>query len=249
MGERLAGKVALVTGAGGGIGGAVSKGLADEGSSVVCVDYLKEQVEATAQSITAKGGQSMACPADLTQYEDVEQVMQQTDDAYGGLDIIFINHGVLVPPDPLEKCSPADWRKSIDVNLNAAFYCAKLAIPLMKKRGGGKIITTGSGTGHRVMSGTSAAYGVSKAGLYIMTRYLASELIMDGITVNEMIPGLVISPMTKDLLQHQGSGDVPEIDIEWAKQPEDVVPLALFLATMPPKGPTGQTYSLMRREL
>jgi 3-oxoacyl-[acyl-carrier protein] reductase len=139
-----------------------------------------------------------------------------------------------------------DWRATLEVNLLGAYYCAHAAIPSLKERGGGKILTVGSGLGHRGRPGSSA-YACSKAGLWMLTRVLAQELWQYNISVNEIIPGPVHTPMTAEASAHS-SDTVFGIDSEWIKTPEDVVPLALFLATQPTIGPTAQSFSLMRRD-
>jgi 3-oxoacyl-[acyl-carrier protein] reductase len=131
------------------------------------------------------------------------------------------------------------------VNLIGAFHTAKAAIPHLRKGGGGKIILIGSGMGHR--SGpTRSSYAASKAGAWMLIRILAQELSTYDIAVNELIPGPVRTRFIAGREEAlRSSGSVPE----WVKQPEDVVPLALFLASQPRLGPTGQSFSLARREL
>ena len=128
-----------------------------------------------------------------------------------------------------------------------AYYCARVAIPYLRQRGAGKIITVGSGIGHRGLP-SSSAYACSKAGLWMLTRVLAQELWQFNISVNELVPGPVITDRTQDM-QDARQDTVFAIDSEWIKTPEDVVSLALFLATQPDKGPTAQSYSLMRRDM
>ena len=127
--------------------------------------------------------------------------------------------------------------ETLRTNLIGTYYCAKAAILAMKNQGGGKIITIGSGMGHKGVAGSSA-YSCSKAGLWMFTRILAQELWPYNISVNELIPGPVRTKMGGGLA----------IEGEWIKSPEAVVPLALFLANQPNVGPTAQSYSLMRRD-
>jgi 3-oxoacyl-[acyl-carrier protein] reductase len=172
-------------------------------------------------------------------------MVQVTVDTFGGLDILIINAGVNGEGQPVEDSHPGTWRITIEVNLLGAYYCAQAAIPALKQRGAGKIITVGSGLGHRGMVGCSD-YACAKAGLWMLTRVLAQELWPYNISVNELIPGPVVTSMVGEhAAQRQG---VFAIEGEWAKAPEEVVPLALFLATQPPIGPTAQSFSLMRRD-
>ena len=134
---------------------------------------------------------------------------------------------------------------TIDLNLNGAYYCAKTSIPYLKARGGGKIITVGSGIGHNGRVGSSA-YACAKAGLWMLTRVLAQELWEHNISVNELVPGPVVT-RSSSAGSNDDQSSVFTIDSEWIKQPDEVAPLAFFLATQPDKGPTSQSFSLMRR--
>ncbi len=137
----------------------------------------------------------------------------------------------------MEGSDPDAWEETIRTNLIGAYYCARAAIPAMKQRGGGKIITIGSGMGQRGFAEISA-YCCSKAVLWMLTRVLAQELWQHNISVNELIPGPVRTEMDAVL----------DIKSEWFKSPEDVVPMALFLAMQRDIGPTAQSHSLMRRD-
>jgi 3-oxoacyl-[acyl-carrier protein] reductase len=172
-------------------------------------------------------------------------MVQVTVETFGGLDILVINAGVREGGRHVEDSAPEAWGITLDVNLLGAYYCAQAAIPVLKQRGAGKIITVGSGLGHRGLAGWSA-YACSKAGLWMLTRVLAQELWPYNISVNELIPGPVVT-RTAESQATQRPG-ISAIESEWVKTPDDVVPLALFLATQPPIGPTAQSFSLMRRD-
>ena len=139
---------------------------------------------------------------------------------------------------------PAEWWQTIETNLKGAYLCCRAAIPALRACGAGKIITIGSGMGHKGLP-DNTDYCCSKAGLWMLTRVLAEELKEDRISVNELIPGPVDTSMTAD---NKNEDSVFNISGEWIKGPDDVVPLALFLATQPAVGPTAQSYSLMRRD-
>lgn len=248
MTARLAGKTVIVTGAGRGIGKTIALAYAREGASVCCAARTESEIIETVRLIEDSGGKALAAVTDVRDWDSVKQMCDQTVDRFSRLDMIVINAGALCKPASVEDTDPKEWQDMIDINLTGAFYCARAAIPYLKKQAAGKIIIFGSGAGHRMMSGTSVAYGCSKAGAWMLTRGLAMELAPFNICVNEIIPGFVKTDMTRDLITHTGDGTMPEIDIEWQKEPEDVVPLALFLATQPEKGPTAQSFSLMRRE-
>lgn len=247
--KPLEGKVALVTGSGKGIGRAIVKAYAQAGAQVCVSARTQADIDAVAAEITDAGGEAIAVSCDVTDPTAVKHLADRTVEAFGGLDILFVNAGgSLIRDVATEETDPDLWRQSIELNLNSAFYTAQAGIPHLKKRGGGKIIFTGSGLGHRGVTGLTA-YSVGKAGLWHLTRLLAEELLPFHITVNELVPGIVHTkfkgwekPEAKLVDQLGGS-------LEWRKLPEDVIPLAMYLATTPKYGPSGQTFSLTRRWL
>ena len=235
----LKGKTAVVTGAGRGIGKAIALGYAREEAALVCAARTLAEIESTAEQISQSGGKALAVQTDVTDPGSVQNLFSTANREYGGPDILVINAGIYGDHAPLAESSPEDWEAVLRVNLLGAYTCAREVIPYMKQRGAGKIITVGSGLGHRGVPGSSA-YACSKAGLWMLTRVLAQELASDHISVNELIPGPVVTEGNPDSSTTLGS-------TEWVKQPEDVVPLAVFLAQQPDMGPTAQSYSLMRR--
>ena len=243
--QALSGHVAIVTGAGRGIGRAIAIAYAQAGAAVCCAARTLQEIAMTVRDIETSGGRAIAVPTDVTQLASVQQMLQTTIETFGGLDILVINAGGDYDRRHVAESYPADWRATLEVNLLGAYYCAHAAIGYLKQRGAGKIITIGSGIGHRGLPGSSA-YACSKAGLWMLTRVLAQELWPFNISVNELIPGPVVTTMSApESAQNTG---VSAIQSEWVKTPDDVVPLALFLATQPVKGPTAQSFSLMRRD-
>ena len=237
MDKTLAGKGAVVTGAGRGIGRAIALGYARVGASICCAARTETEIQDTVREIRGEGGTAVAFQADVRQRQAVGALFDFAEAEFAGIDIAVLNAGVNLDHGTVEGSDPAAWEETIRTNLLGAYYCARAAIPGMKRRGGGKIVTIGSGMGHRGFS-ESSAYCCSKAGLWMLTRVLAQELWQHNISVNELIPGPVRTEMDAVL----------DIESEWMKSPEDVVPMALFLATQPDIGPTAQSYSLMRRD-
>jgi len=247
MQRPLQGKVALITGAGRGIGQALAQAYAAAGAAVCCAARSQAEVQATAQAIEAAGGTALAVTADVSDEASVSRMVDAAVTAFGGLDLLVLNAGIAGDGKAVEDSEPASWRTTIEVNLIGSYLCARAAIPALKRRGGGKIITIGSGAGHAGSAGVSA-YGCSKAGLWMLTRVLARELASSNIDVNELVPG----PVATSILATQAAGahlKSPSMGEEWFKTPEDLLPLAMFLATQPARGPTGQSFGLLRREV
>lgn len=235
----LAGKVAVVTGAGRGIGRAIALAYARAGACVVCSARSAGEIEDTAGLAREAGGPASAFPADVGDYAAMQSLFRHAAETFGGVDIVVGNAGVNGQARKVENTDPAQWARTIHTNLVGAYHTAHAAIPHLRRRGSGKIIFVGSGSRHGAAPGM-AAYAGSKIGLWKLTQVLAVELQEANISVNELIPGPVRTAMT-------GFGTAPFPAGEWVKEPEDVVPLAMFLATQPGIGPTAQSFSLMRR--
>ena len=243
--QPLKNKIAVVTGAGRGIGRAIAIAYARAGASVACAARTQSEIDDTVSTVVADGGQAIAVQTDVTDLRSVSHLFETVAQHFNGVDILVINAGANYDRRPVEDSVPLDWQRTLVVNLVGAYYCAQAAIPYMKARGAGKIITIGSGLGHRGTAGNSA-YACSKAGLWMLTRVLAQELWAYNISVNELIPGPVNT--TIDAGHPVPQQSVLGFESEWVKMPEDVTGLALFLATQPDIGPTAQSFSLMRRD-
>lgn len=244
-GKVLKGKVAVVTGAGRGIGKAIAIAYAKAGANLVCAARTNAEIEETVNEISRLGERALAVKTDVTCIESVNNMFERAVEYFGGIDILVINAGANYDRKTVENSSLENWKRTLDVNLFGAYYCAHSAIPFLKQRGAGKIITIGSGLGHRGYAG-GAAYSCSKAGLWMLTRILAQELMQYKISVNELIPGPVQTSIDDNA--KTTNNKIKSMESEWQKQPEDVIPLALFLASQPDIGPTAQSFSLMRRD-
>ena len=241
--QPLAGKVALVTGGGRGIGRAIALGFAGQGADVAVVARTQSQIEAVATEINAIGRQGEPLTADLTAPEQVSELASSFRERFGRLDILVNNAGGSLERNPVVESDPANWLADIKLNLFSAYLVCHNLIPLMIESGG-RVINVGSGMGRTPSPGS---YSVGKAGLWMFTQSLSEEVWQHGIDVNELIPGPVETFLTRGRMK---VGEVPPFaESERVKPPEDVVPLALWLASQAAGGPTGQSFSIARRPL
>ena len=185
-GGRLRNRVAIVTGAAGGIGSAIVRRLLLEGAHVCAVDIDVAGAERAAATTDA-GGRLFVVAADVASEQSCADLASAVDRAHGRVDIV-VNNAAIFPPQQFEDISYADWRRVIAVNLDGAFLVAKYTVPLMKRNGWGRLINIGSGTFWLGTPGF-AHYAASKGGLIGLTRVLAYELGEFGITVNTVSPG------------------------------------------------------------
>ena len=236
----LTGKVALVTGAGSGIGQAAAQLLAKEGTKVAALGRTEEELEKTVSQIQGEGGEAMPVVADISQPEQMQKATQQIVDRWGRLDIVFANAGINGVWAPIEELTPDEWDKTLNINLKGTFLTVKYAVPYLKKQGG-SVIVTSSVNGTRIFSNTGAtAYSCSKAAQVAFTKMVALELAKHRIRVNVICPGAIetdISESTeqRDLEQIREPVEFPEGKIPLTDgkpgTSEQVAQLVLFLAS------------------
>ena len=228
---KLEGKVAIITGSGSGIGRATAELFAREGAKVVVAEYKAEAGQETLQAIKAAGGEGMFVAVDVSDAAQVQQMVQSAVDAYGGVDILFNNAGMLIWGTVLDTDEEA-WKRVIDVNLTGIFLCSKAVLPQMIQRGGGSIINTSSSTGAHDAVGGLAAYVTSKGGVTLLTKCMALDHIQDGIRVNAIAPGPTDTPMLRDNLSPEDlQAFVDAFPLKRLGRPEEIAQAALFLAS------------------
>lgn len=193
---RLEGKVALITGGTSGIGSATAMRFATEGAAVAITGRNPERGEQVVEDIAAKGGKALFIRSDVRLADDCRQAVDQTLEHFGKIDILFNNAGVFHPKN-IPDCTEEEWDETIDSSLKGAFLMSKYTIPSMIENGGGSIIHTSSGWG--VLGGDkAAAYCAAKGGLIVMAKAMAIDHGPDGIRVNCVCPGDVLTPMLPD---------------------------------------------------
>jgi NAD(P)-dependent dehydrogenase (short-subunit alcohol dehydrogenase family) len=231
--KQLTQKVALVTGAGSGIGKAIAELFADQGAKVVLTDIHQANIEAVEAEITAKGGTACCIAADITIKANVLLIMKYVHNAYHTLDILVNNAGVMDNFTPVAEVSDELWEKVIGTNLNGPFFTCREAIPLFLKKGSGTIINIAS-IGGLCGGRAGAAYTASKHALIGLTKNIGYQYAEKNIRCNAIAPGGVNTNITYGMEPHPfgfermnaGTGNAP-----LATNPETIAELALFLAS------------------
>jgi len=243
---NLKGKTALVTGAGLCIGAALSLALGELGANVICASRTQADIDKIAQSIRDDGGTALAVATDVTSAEQTAALAKRIDEEFGGLDIAFLNAGGNWHRATIEDSDIDEWKAAVDLNLYSVLYGIRAVAPLMRKKGGGRIILTGSAMAHYPAEKNSS-YCTAKAGARMLANIAAQELMADNITVNEFIPGPTRTLQALNGITKENTESPFNNPAEWVKEPEEVVDLMLMMAAYPGMGPTRQIFSLARR--
>jgi len=231
-GQRLAGKIAVITGAGSGIGAAGARLFAAQGATVVVNDIDAKNAEAVAREIGAAGGRAFAHVADVTQPEQVDALVARTGRDHGRLDVFWSNAGGAIP-EPTESVSLASYRKLVALNLDAVFYGTQSALRVMMAQRSGCILMTTSGAGLRAVRHL-AVYGMAKAGVISLARSSAADYGRHGIRANAISPGPMATPQFMAWLATVRDGRrrfEAQVPAGRLGTPEDIAHAAVFLAS------------------
>jgi NAD(P)-dependent dehydrogenase (short-subunit alcohol dehydrogenase family) len=238
--ESLTGRVALVTGAGAGIGKASAKTLAYAGAAVVLTGTTLEDLKETEKEIKNHGGRAVSICADISRSAEIQAAVDTAIENWGRLDVVVANAGTNGVWAPLESLTEEEWDETLDINLKGTFLTLKHSIPHLKKQGG-SVIVTASVNGTRMFSNTGAtAYSCSKAGQVAMVKMLALEWARQRVRINVICPGSIMTAIhaktvTRDLEEVQVAVEYPDGTVPLS--PEDsgtagqVAQLVWFLAT------------------
>jgi len=237
---QLENKVALITGAGSGIGKAAALRLAQEGAKIAALGRTEDELEATVKQIRQNNGEALPVVADISQPDQMQQAIGQIIEQWGRIDIVFANAGINGVWAPLEQLEPDEWDKTINVNLKGTFLTVKYAAPYLKKQGG-SVIVTSSVNGTRIFSNTGAtAYSCTKAAQVAFTKMVALEFAPHKVRCNVICPGAIETNIDQSTEQRDLEEVRFETEIEDEGMPltggepgtaEEVADLVLFLAS------------------
>ena len=239
MSLQLEGKVALVTGAGSGIGKASAVLLAQQGARVAALSRTEDEIQKTVAEIEQNGGEAIAVTADISQPDQMQRAIDEIIGRWNRLDIVFANAGINGVWAPIEELEPDEWDRTLEINLKGTFLTVKYAVPHLKKQGGAVIVCS-SINGTRVFSNTGAtAYSCSKAGQVAFTKMMALELAPSKVRVNVICPGAIETEIDENTEQRDLEHVRIPVEYPEGSQPleegpgnaEQVARLVLFLAS------------------
>jgi NAD(P)-dependent dehydrogenase (short-subunit alcohol dehydrogenase family) len=231
---RLEGKVALITGAGGGIGRAAALRFAAEGASIVAVDLDAATAEETADLVQQASGTATTCTADVARSEDCAAMVAHAESTFGHLDVLFNNAGVMIPgDDDAVTTEESVWDRTLDINAKGVFLGCKHGIPALRRAGGGSIVNTASFVAVMGAATPQVAYTASKGAVLALTRELAVIHAREGIRVNALCPGPLHTEMLMTFLDTDAKKERRLVHIPMGRfgQAAEIAEAALFLAS------------------
>jgi NAD(P)-dependent dehydrogenase (short-subunit alcohol dehydrogenase family) len=247
---RLSGKRCIVTGGASGIGRASAIALAEAGARVTVSDRNAEPGQETVDLIAAAGGEATFVACDVSDEQQARALVGAAVEAYGGVDVLFNNAGVNPMEGSVVDMAVEQWRRVLSINLDGIFFCSRFAIPEMRKAGGGRIINTASPASFKGWPG-NAAYIASKGAVMSLTRAMAMDHASEGITVNALVPGLIMTGIGHDFLAAQDDAEAVTkgIPVGHAGQPAQVAPIVVHLASDDSSFSTGAPFYVDGGEL
>jgi 3-oxoacyl-[acyl-carrier protein] reductase len=233
-------KVAIVTGGGGGIGGAIVQRFAREGAKLTVADIDTTAAKASAANVADKGGDAISIATDVTHKKSVDEMVRATLDRWSRIDIL-VNVAGGADRKMVVDMTAADWDHIIDMNLKSVFLCSQRVLPTMLKQKYGKIVNISSIYGF-TGNATRSSYAAAKAGVAAFTKSLALEVVKDGINVNAVAPGRITTPRVRSHYSDQAWADaVAQIPMGRTGTPDEIASTVLFLVTDENNYITGQT--------
>jgi NAD(P)-dependent dehydrogenase (short-subunit alcohol dehydrogenase family) len=238
----LAGKVAIITGASRGIGAAIARAYAEAGAAVVLASRKQAALDAVAAEITAAGRQAIAVATHTGDEDAVRALVARAEETFGGVDILVNNAATNPHFGPLLAAEDSHWDKTFDVNVKGYMRMVRACVPLMRQRGGGKIINLASIAGLQPQPGMGV-YCASKAAVLMLTQALAVELAPDNIQVNAIAPGFVKTRFSAAIWDNPGlnTATLAAIPQRRMAEPEEIAGIALYLAAPASSFTTGAT--------
>ena len=231
---RLDGKVAVITGAGNGMGREAAVLFAREGARIVVADVMEADALATVDAVCAAGGEAVAAVTDVSQADEVEAMVRTAVDTFGGLHVLYNNAGIFPADDGGATETPeSTWDRVMDVNLKGVWFGCRFGIPAMLESGGGSIVNVASFVALMGAATAQIAYTSSKGGVLAMTREIAVEYARRGIRANALCPGPIDTPLLAELLSDPARRERRLVHIPMGRlgRPDELAKAALFLAS------------------
>jgi len=236
-------KVVLITGASRGIGRAMAEAYADAGAKVVLTSRTQDTLDKVAAEIEADGGTALPVAAHVGETSAIEELLSTVDDAFGGVDVLINNAATNPHFGPLLTAEDSHWDKTFDVNVKGYWRMVKACAPRMKARGGGKVINIASVAGEQPMAGMGV-YGVTKAGVLMLTKTLAAELAGMNVQVNAIVPGFIKTKFSKAIWANDDLSDsvLKSTPQHRMAEPDELAGIALYLGSSASDFVTGSAF-------